>query len=72
MTRLLIATKFSNEKPLKMLVQLSACSPCTPTIRVRDPFKPAVFFCEKLFEMNENKQTAAAVLFKTASDVHKL
>ena len=32
------------------------CSPSAPTIRVQIPLKPTVFFCNIVFEKNENKK----------------
>ena len=37
-----------------LVVKWSACSPYTPTIRVRIPLKPAVFHVKFVFEKNEN------------------
>ena len=34
----------------------SVCWPSTPTIRVRIPLKPTVFFCKIVFEKNKNEQ----------------
>ena len=39
-----------------VVVKKSACSPYTPTIRVRIPLKPTVFSVKFVFERNKNKQ----------------
>ena len=38
------------------VVKCTACSPSTPTIRVRIPLTPTVFSGEIVLEKNENKQ----------------
>ena len=44
-----------------VVVKWSACSPTTPTIRVRIPLKPEKFFVIFVFEKNKNKQKEAGV-----------
>ena len=41
-----------------VVVKWSMCSPSAPTIRVQIPLKPTVFFCNIVFEKNENKKEA--------------
>ena len=44
-----------------VVVKWSACSPSTPTIRVRISLKPTVFPVKFVFEKKENKQKDAGV-----------
>ena len=44
-----------------MVVNWSACSPSTPTIRIRIQLTPIVFLVKFVFEQNENKQKEAGV-----------
>ena len=45
----------------RAVVKWSACSPSTPTIRVRIPLKHTVFSVKFVFEKSENKQKEAGV-----------
>ena len=47
-----------------VVVKWSACLTSTPTIRVRIPMKPKVFFCKFVFEKNENKAGVGRIFFK--------
>ena len=44
-----------------VVVKWSACSPSTPTVRVRIPLKSTVFSVEFVLANNENKQKEAGV-----------
>ena len=44
-----------------VVVKWSACSPSTPTIRVRIPQKPSVFSVKCVLEKNKNKQKESGV-----------
>ena len=45
-----------------VVVKWSACSPSTPTIRVRIQLTPTVFSVKFVFEKNKNKQKEAHFL----------
>ena len=53
--------KHSQKKWGVVVVEWSACSPSTLTIRVRIRLKPTVFSVKFGFEKNENKQKEAGV-----------